>query len=242
LETSKDLNLVPVFSMLNNNNSFDTLIVDSIRKNCEKVCEIFQDVYVKWQALSSDNGPSDSAKPNRRISVVRDDDNKTFNSNLNAPTAMAKKAINIFKHTMLKQKSPSDEYFSEKHQADNLNLVKVTNLSHRASTADNMTMQNENGRKSAVDVKRKQAKMIQQLVSSVELSLKVVIINPNLNNQIKKTARKYLTPVIDSFETIEEVHEIFDRLFPQIRTTTSSLDEIKEFIFDEMFPNYSYRL
>jgi hypothetical protein len=246
LEMSKDLNLIPLFNLYNKN-SFDTLIVGSIRKNCEKVCELFQEVFVKWQALQrayglnainvdhiTDGNLNETFRLNRAFSITPSDDIKFVNTNLTAPTLMAKKAMNIFKSTMLKQKNTSGEYFSDKNQTSNLNLVKVTNYS-RASVVS--ALDNESGRKNVAELKLKQSKLIQQLLSSIELSVKVVIINPNLNDQIKKTVRKYLGPVIDSFETVDEIVEIFGRLFHHIQTLATK-NEITDHIFDEMFPNY----
>lgn len=289
LQVATDLNLTDSFRIINNN--YDKLVNENVQKNCDKACEIFQDIHLKWrtiekhaeqndklyEALNSipDDNKSDELeqdKPNyskathhsllQKLSsssasnpslgsidsIDADSGLNGFQRVKNASSA-AKKAFKSFKKAVMVKPNKSD-YSSkfefdndsgvnlndnEKNDDNNLSLLKITKYGGSVShLAPDFSLINIT--RSISELKKRRMTVIQQLITAIELSTKIVIINPNLNAHIKDMVKSYLNPMMDALDETGELKSISKKIFPN--TNFNDDKSLKGQIFDEIFPNY----
>ena len=294
LDCAAELNLFDLFRLINKN--FDNFIDESIQKNCEKACEIFQDINAKWKAIvkqtesnaamlgiinicdkvSSISNSSDkqsdrhsSSTSDGRKNSLSEKRNSSYDvasqlpslfqsevneqqiylnnlSKISSASNVAKKAFKSFKTVVLRPKNSSEDVMgsdNDDKDLNDLNLVRVTKLgqnsssisqSHQSSVSSDMTLLNVT--RNVSELRKRRLTLIQQLTTAIELSTKLVVINPSSNARIKEIVRSNLNQVIDSLE-VTEISNIIRKVFAN-QNLSDKTRSFKDQIFDEMFPNY----
>jgi hypothetical protein len=286
LDCAAELNLFDLFRLINKN--FDNFIEESIQKNCEKACEIFQDINAKSKIIAKQTDSNaymlDSINLSEKSSLNSNLNEKQFSgynskrssfaeknnietdlpsslqaeineqqqylnnlSKISSASSVAKRAFKSFKTAVLRPKSTSDDItgsdtdLNSNKDSNDLNLVRVTKFgaaSNHSSNQINLSsdMALLNVTRNVSELRKRRLALTQQLATAIELSTKLVVINPNSNARIKEIVRANLNPVFDSLE-VSEISNIVRKVFPN-QSFSDKSRSLKDQVFDEMFPNY----
>jgi hypothetical protein len=264
LETASELNLVEQFRLINTN--FDNFINESIQKNCEKACDIFQDINLKWKTivkqtetnqmmLESVNGTSE-----KRMSICSESTQLPSNfqaelneqqqyvhnlSKIQSASTVAKKAFKSFKSAVLRPKSISDDVAVSDSEENNVHNDEANSV--RATKFGSISMQGNLSNNAACDmtllnITRNISELKKRRLALVQQLTTAIELSTKvvvINSSLNSRIKEIVRVNLNPvLDSLEQTGEIRGIIRKIFPNHNFTALSLKNQIFDEMFPNY----